>query len=174
MRWKGTLINYLIEQLRDDKIWGKTIEKILIDSKIGIHLAIFNEPYLALIYKGDKKIESRFSINKVSPFRKIKKGDIVILKASGGMVTGAFIAGDIKFFERPDTTCYNEIRENYSKLICSHYDEEFWDVRKKCNYITLIEVTKVVGLDPFRTEKRDRSAWSVLRQGFYNDLLFQQ
>ena len=172
MKWKGKLINYLIEELKDDRTWGGTIEKFLIDPKVGMHLAIFNEPFLALIYKGEKKIESRFSINKVSPYNRVKKGDIVILKASGGMVTGAFIAGEVKYFNNLDDNSYDKIKEEYSVPICSHYDENFWDSRRKSRYISLIEVKKVIGLDPIKIEKKDRSGWSVLRQGITNELLF--
>ena len=51
MKWKSTLIDYIIEQLKDDAKWSNIIEEILIDPSIGIHLAVFNEPFLSLIYK---------------------------------------------------------------------------------------------------------------------------
>ncbi len=170
MKWKGKLINYIIEQLKDDTKWGNTIEKMLVDSSIGIHLAVFNEPFLSLVFKGEKKIESRFSMNKISPYGKIKKGDIVILKESGGYVTGLFVAGEVKSFHKLSKAVMNQIELEYGKLICAVYDKDFWRNRDRTNYATLIEVKKIKKLPAFRSEKRDRSGWSVLRDGSISNL----
>jgi len=170
MKWKGKLINHIIEQLKDDSKWGNTIEKVLIDSSIGIHLAIFNEPFLSLVYDGKKKIESRFSINKISPYEKIKKGDVVILKESGGLVTGIFVAGEVKFFHKPDKSVLKKIETEYGVLICSAYNKDFWKLRDKAKYASLIEVKKIKKLSPYKSEKKDRSGWSILREGISDNL----
>ena len=171
MKWKGKLIEYIFEEIKKDPEWGKTSERILIDPTIGVHLAIFNEPFLALIYKGEKKIESRFSINQVAPFMRIAKGDIVILKPSGGPVTGIFLAGDVNFFANLTKAKLKEIEKNYGRKICSHYDSNFWANRAVTKYTTLIEVGKIKALTPFKIEKKDRTAWSILRESQNNLLL---
>ena len=171
MKWKGKLIDNIFGEIKRDPEWEKTSERILIDPTIGVHLAIFNEPFLALIYKGEKKIESRFSINQVAPFMKISKGDIVILKSSGGPVTGLFLAGDVDFFTNLTRTKLKEIEKKYGKKICSHYDSNFWINRAATKYLTLIEVGKIKALTPFKIEKKDRTAWSILRQSQNNLLL---
>ena len=171
MKWKGKLINYIIEQLKDDLKWRGTIEKLISDPTVKIHLAVFNEPYLSLVFKGKKKIESRFSINKISPYKKIKKGDIVILKESGGLVTGIFVAGKVKFFHKLNETSLKQIAEEYGELICSDHDKDFWKNRDGKNYASLIEVKKIKKLPPFRSEKKDRSGWSILREE-HSDILF--
>jgi hypothetical protein len=170
MRWKGKLINNVIEQLKNDGQWGSTIEKMLIDSSIGIHLAIFNEPFLSLIYKREKKVESRFSINRISPFERVRKGDIVILKESGGLVTGVFLAGDVKYYYVSDKKKLTEIEEKYSEAICASYDKTFWKKRVKAKYASLIEVSKVKKIADFKADKSDRTAWVVLREGISDDL----
>ena len=171
MRWKGKLVDHIFEEIKKDPEWQKTSERILIDSNIGVHLAVFNEPFLALIYKGEKNIESRFSINQVAPFMKVAKGDIVILKASGGPVTGLFLAGEIVFFSNVNKTILKEMEKKYGKKICSHYDSNFWSAREVTKYATLIEVGKIKALTPFKIEKKDRTAWSILRQSQSNLLL---
>lgn len=171
MKWKGKLIDHIFEEIKKDTEWEKTSERILVDPTIGVHLAIFNEPFLALIYKGEKKIESRFSINQVAPFMKIAKGDIVILKSSGGPVTGIFLAGDVSFFTNLNKTKLKDIERNYGRKICSHYDPNFWTSRAITKYVTLIEVGKIKALTPFKIEKKDRTAWSILRQRQNNLLL---
>jgi ASC-1-like (ASCH) protein len=138
MKWKGKLINYLIEQLKEDAQWENTIEKLLVDSSVGIHLAIFNEPFLSLVYNREKKIESRFSINKRSPYEKVKKGDVIILKESGGLVTGVFVAGEVKFFHLTNRKSLEAIEANFGKAICADYDPNFWRDKAKSKYATLI------------------------------------
>lgn len=171
MKWKGKLIEHIFEEIKKDSAWEKTSERILVDPTIGVHLAIFNEPFLALVYKGEKKIESRFSINQIAPYMRVAKGDIIILKASGGPVTGVFLAGDVRFFANFNKTKLKELDKNYGKKICAHYDDNFWENRLSTKYATLIEVEKVKALTPFKIEKRDRLAWSILRQSQNNLLL---
>jgi ASC-1-like (ASCH) protein len=170
MKWKGKLISYIVEQLKDDPKWENTIERVLIDSTIGVHLAIFNEPFLSLILNGEKKIESRFSINKISPYGKVKKGDVIILKESGGFIKGIFIAGDVWFYHNLDKSSMRHIESQYGELICSAYDKEFWENRNRANYASLIEVKKIKKLPSYRSEKKDRSAWSVLKEGMVSSL----
>jgi ASC-1-like (ASCH) protein len=170
MKWKGKLIKYIVERLKDDTIWKNTIEKITIDPTIGVHLAVFNEPFLSLVFNGQKKIESRFSINKISPYGKVKKGDVIILKESGGFVTGIFVAGDVKFFDNLQQSVLEEIEIKFGEHICSACDKDFWKNRDRAKYASLIEVKKVKKLSPFKIGKNDRSGWSVVRAGVASSL----
>ncbi|HMG15486.1 MAG TPA: hypothetical protein VK590_08575, partial [Saprospiraceae bacterium] len=125
-------------------------------------------------YKKEKKIESRFSINKISPFEKVRKGDVVLLKESGSFVTGVFVAGEVKFYHNVNVKILSEIENKYGTDICSHYDSHFWENRAKANYISLIEVKKVKRLVPFKSEKSDRTGWSILREGIAENLFLQK
>ncbi|HWY13499.1 MAG TPA: hypothetical protein VN026_19375 [Bacteroidia bacterium] len=165
MKWKGKLINYLKKELESDTNKAAVYEKIISEeNSIGIHLAIFNEPYMSLIFAGEKTIESRFSINRVGPFAKISKGDVVLIKKSGGPVLGYFIAGDIEYISNVTPAKIREIERNYGKQIGTQYDPLFWEERERANYITLISVKKIKRVPPFITEKKDRMGWVVLRQ----------
>ncbi len=172
MKWKDKLIKNINSELEQSEIWAELLERVLADPNIGIHLAIFNEPFLALIYKGEKEIESRFSINKISPFLKVSSGDLIILKSSGGPVTGFFIAGQVKYYSNLDTTKLNKIEIKYGRKICSNYDPNFWVDRKLAKYATLIEVKKVFALNPFKIEKKDRLGWSIIKKK-QSDFLFK-
>ena len=165
MKWKNVLIKQLKNELSKDSNWAPIVKKMLDDREIGIHLAIFNEPFLSLIFTGQKKIESRFSINMISPFRKVSKGDLIVLKESGGLISGVFIAGEVMYFSNLDELGFKNLNEKYGNLICSNYDKEFWKKRENARYVTLIEVKKVKKLIPFASEKSDRLGWSVLQEG---------
>lgn len=63
-----------------------------------------------------------------------------------------------------------QIKTEYSELICSIYDKDFWDNRERANYASLIEVKKIKKIHPVKSEKKDRSGWSVLREGLPSNL----
>ena len=74
-----------------------------------IHLGIFSEPYLSYMLDGSKTIESRFSKNKIVPYNKISKDDIVVVKKSSGKVLAYFTIKEVLFFDLSETSI-NEIK----------------------------------------------------------------
>ena len=67
------------------------------------HVAIMNKRFGDLIPKilsGEKKIESRWSKNKISPWNKIKVGDVVYFKNSGGPVVAMAEVSRVEQFEK--------------------------------------------------------------------------
>lgn len=170
MKWKDKLINYLTKQLYDDYEWRTIVDKIEKEQSIGIHLAVFTEPFLTLVCKGEKSIESRFSQNKITPFEKVSKGDIVLIKESGGYVKAVFIVGEVRFYTYLNENRLREIEDSYGKFICSKYDSTFWESRAKANFATLIEIKTLRQLEPFHIEKNDRTGWSTLKLGYGNTL----
>lgn len=163
MKWKDKLVDYIIDQLSVDSEWQEIAHKIYSDSSIGIHLAVFNELFLSLVFSGEKKVESRFSINRISPFQRIECGDLVILKESGGPIAGVFVAGQVAFFKQTEEPLVSKIEADFGDLICTAHDENFWEKREKANYASLIEIQKVTRLPDFKIEKRDRRGWVILR-----------
>lgn len=174
MTWKGKLLKDFWGGITNHSKSSNTYDHFSSNPSAGIHLAIFNEPFLTLILKGEKKIETRFSVNKISPFKKVVEGDIIILKESGGFVKGAFIAGKVEYYENTNESVFNEIEHQYGSLICSSYDKNFWGSRKRANYVSLIEVKNVKNFQPFKSEKRDRMGWSVIKENFNNSLYAQE
>lgn len=170
MKWKGKLIEHLIKELSNTESWNSIIEKLLHNSPIGIHLAIFNEPFLSLLLNGEKKIESRFSINRVPPFMKVAKGDVILIKEAGGPIIGLFLAGEVRYFQNLKPNLLIDIESKYGNMICTSYDDEFWESRKAAKYATLINVEMIKELYPFKDGKSDKTGWSVIRTGISNSL----
>ncbi|MDD5363536.1 MAG: hypothetical protein PHN88_15545 [Ignavibacteria bacterium] len=170
MSWKNKLIHHIINEIAVDKDWKTIAQNTFINPHIGIHLAVFKEPYISLIYTGEKKIESRFSINKISPFNKVLENDLIILKKSGGPITGVFIAGMVHYFDFITKEKLIDINLQFGSKICPKYDPEFWVTREKANYATLIEIKRVKKLKPYLIEKKDRISWVVLSPNSSNNL----
>jgi ASC-1-like (ASCH) protein len=174
MKWKDKLIDNLKEQLVDDIKWRDIIDKIVETQSIGVHLAIFTEPFLSLVCSGEKSIESRFSQAKIAPFDRVNSGDVVLVKESGGYVKALFIVGAVKFYTFLNSQRFIEIEKTYGKLICSHYDLNFWESRLDANFATLMEIKDIRVIKPFPIGKNDRTGWVTLKLGYSNTLFNAQ
>lgn len=129
-------------------------------SPVGIHVAIFAEPFLSLVLAGKKTIESRFSRNRCAPYGEIGDGDIILIKEVAGPICGVALA--------KRTWCYDlgsepieRIKDRFGAGICA--GDEFWSSRADALYATLIELDATASIAPIRCDKRDRRGWVSLR-----------
>lgn len=124
------------------------------------HLAIMKKGYIEKILSGEKKIESRFSLNRVTPYHKIAAGDKVYMQEVGKEVTAVFEVGDVRFFEDLSEKQVEGIRAQYGKDICA--EDDFWERKKNAKYATLIYVKEPREITPFKVYKNDRSAFKTV------------
>lgn len=163
MKWKENLKTFFNARIKQDTSCKFIYEKLGVSiNDVGLHLAIFNEPFLELLINGQKTIESRFSINRTSPFRKVTTGDIVFIKKSGGDVCGYFIVGKVYYYDSPTAKVLSDIKDKFSHRICSTAVQDFWDDRAMAKCVSLFEVIHVKKISPFKIDKRDRTAWAPI------------
>ncbi len=125
------------------------------------HLAVFTKGVIDQILARQKTIESRFSKFQIAPYKRIKRGDEVFMKESGGKVKGKFIADNVLFFEDLNSKKLGDIRREYEEEL--QIDKSFWQNKKDSKYATLIFVTDPELLaNPILLEKHDKRAWVVL------------
>jgi hypothetical protein len=129
-------------------------------SHIGLHLAVFTEPFFALVLEGRKTIESRFSRVRCAPFEAVSDGDIILIKQAGGPICGLALARQAWSFEL-DRQIFSRIREQYGDAICA--DDDFWRNRRNSSYATLIELAEPTAIPAMPCSKRDRRGWVPLR-----------
>ncbi len=125
----------------------------------GLHLAVFQEPYLSFLLDGSKTVESRFSVNAIAPYARVTSGDLILLKGSGKPVVGSCRAAhvwDCKL--TPDS--WHEIRSQFG--VALQVQEGFWESRQRARFATLIRVEQVRAAEPLAVPKRDRRGWVVL------------
>ena len=131
--------------------------------KLKTHLAICTEPFLSMILSGKKKVESRFSKNKIAPYDKVSKNDLVILKKSGGKVMGSFCVKRVEYFEIKNKKTLKELENKYSKIICADAEPNFWQKRISARYASFIWIEKLTPLKSFPINKSGRSGWRILK-----------
>jgi hypothetical protein len=124
---------------------------------VGVHLAVFVEPYLSAVLEGKKTIESRFAVTRRPPYLCIEAQDYILLKKSGGPILGLALAKSANFY-RLSPTVLIDLRERFAEKLFAQNDE-FWTERADKQYATLIELSETTEIDPLRIMKRDRQGW---------------
>jgi hypothetical protein len=157
-----SLIYELKSQLEKDSFWGSYWKEWNESHSSSLHLAIFTEPFLGYVLEGRKTIESRFSVNRQAPYQRAAKGDVILLKRSGGPVIGICQVAQVWFYHL-DADSWCTIKQ-YSQALCAQ-DPEFWIQRENASYATLMKIRHVRRIEPFIYPKRDRRGWVVLHEG---------
>ncbi len=131
------------------------------------HLAIMKKSWSLIpkILTGEKKIESRWYRARYSPWNKIKSGDIVYFKDSGGPVNVKAIVNKVIQFSDLSSVKVKEILEKYGKrdgLGISDIPRFFkmFKDKKYCILVFLKNPTKLK--KPFNINKKGygmMSAW---------------
>jgi hypothetical protein len=153
-------IGQLADYVANSAFWCEYINWATVASEsVGLHLAVFAEPFLSLVLDGRKTCESRFSRTRCAPFDQIRQGDIIMLKEAGGPVCGLVLATRALFFNLHHEPI-DRIRAQYGETICA--DDNFWDQRRRATYATLIELREPVSINDFSCNKRDRRGWVAL------------
>lgn len=124
------------------------------------HLAIMKKGYIEKILSGEKKIESRFSMNKISPFNNISADDKVYMQETGKKVTAMFEVEKVLFFDNLTEDKIENIRIKYGKDICA--DKDFWELKYHSKYATLIYIKNARIISPFKINKNDRAAFKTV------------
>ena len=158
------VLNNIESSTKKNSFWGKFFSSIdnYNELDFSIHLAIFVQPYLDYIIEGKKTIESRFSKNKIAPYKKIRPGDMLLLKKSGSSIFGICYVENAWFYQLNQDS-WSEIKETYGKLICVQ-DPNFWDQKKKAEFGTLIRITNAIEIKPINWIKHDRRGWVILQE----------
>ncbi len=172
MKWKTSLLTELQNIFERDDNWKTYSEKLKDNpSDIAIHLAIFSEQLMNKLIKGEKTVESRFSLNNVSPFGRIVKGDLVVVKKSGGPVTAMFVAGTINSYHDLTPKKITALKIEHSLSLGLALDDAFWEEKLNSKFATFIKVDKLKPTTPFIIEKKDRTGWVVVKPR-YETMLF--
>lgn len=125
------------------------------------HLAIFIGDAVDKILRGEKTMESRFSLERVVPYGQIAKDDIIFLKKSGGEIIGKVNVDNVLYYDNLNIEAISLLRKEYSKELC--VDDNFWQKKAKSRYGTLIFLKEPERfLSAIKFQKHDRRPWVIL------------
>jgi hypothetical protein len=150
-----SLLGALLNSVSDTE-WVTHLSGCLHEGGGALHVAVMREPYLTLLLEGRKTVESRFSVNRVSPFGVVATGDVLALKEQSGPLVGLTLVEHAAFYEL-DPAALAEIRREFTSRICA--DRAFWRARANARYGSLLRVAAPLRIDPLFLAKRDRRGW---------------
>jgi hypothetical protein len=124
------------------------------------HFALMAGPYLDLLLKGIKRVESRFSKNKGAPFGLLEEGDVVIFQTVGGTIDAVGMVDRCMYFQLSGT-------RSATSVIAQYQDDlqllpDFIERKKDSTYATLIWFSELVSVSGPQVLKGDRRGWVPL------------
>jgi hypothetical protein len=164
--WR-TIVSSAQCAIQGDTYWEQRLAGISA-SNVGIHVAIFIEPYLSYVLSGRKTVESRFGMRRYAPYGKASRGDVIFLKRSSGPILGICEVEDIWFYHL-DLASWQSIQKTFTEALCAQ-GPDFWRARSHASFATLMSITAIRPLPPIKYAKRDRRGWVVLKCGDFNPL----
>ena len=123
------------------------------------HIAIFRQPFFDMVISGEKTIESRWSVKKVSPFGKVNVGDTILLKETGKDVTATARVKVVRYYVLTPSIA-DMIKEKYGKEIGVDKFKNWEDCGNK-KFCTLIWLESVRKIDAMKVKRSNGSGWIV-------------
>lgn len=130
------------------------------------HIAILRQPFFNMVLNGEKTIESRWSMNKIAPYKKVSIGDEILLKLTGQPVTAIAKVKDVKYYELTPIIV-EQIRVKYGKKIGTDKFED-WQSTLKKKYCTLIWLENIQTISPINVPKSNGAGWLIVKNQFKN------
>ena len=125
------------------------------------HIAILKQQFFDMVLSGEKTIESRWSMVKVAPYKKVSVGDKILLKETGKDVTATANVKKVQFYElTPEIV--EDIRIKYGKKIGTDKFED-WKSTLQKKYCTLIWLDEVTPVAPIKVKRSNGAGWIVLK-----------
>jgi len=134
-----------------------------------IHIAIMKKSWglTGKILSGEKKIESRWYMNRSRPWGQINPGDIIYFKDSGDPVKIKAEVGEVLQFNYLNCQKVREILEKYGKDdgITRAELPGYYEMFKNKKYCLLIFLKNVKKIEPFEINKKgfgSMAAWITI------------
>ena len=124
------------------------------------HIAILKQPFFDMILSGEKTIESRWSMDRRTPYNKVKVGDIILLKETGRDVTAVAEVKKVEYFELTPAKV-ESLRIKYGKQVGMDKFENWSDFLNK-KYCTLIWLENIRNIEPIHIPKSNGAGWITL------------
>jgi hypothetical protein len=161
-KWAEDIVRQVASAVRGNLFWARYLERVDEEREKSLHLAVLKEPYLEFILRGEKTVESRFANRQCAPYKRVAKGDVLILKRQSGPVLGLCRVAHAWFYEL-DPESWKMIRKDFTAALHAE-DPTFWRDREAASFATLMSIDNVHSLEPIGCGKRDRRGWVVIKR----------
>lgn len=128
------------------------------------HIAIINRASAAALLSGRKRIESRFSRTRRAPLGRVRVGDRIHFKLSGGPVIGEARVQRVREFHDLDAPRMRWLQRRYNADVRA--PASYWRARRSSRFAVLIWLSGLTRGGAGATAPRQYgTAWIVLGPG---------
>ena len=161
--WEKNLLDAIVSGLMPDPYWDRRLAGWEAGRPLGFswHLAVFVEPFLSYVLDGSKTVESRFSVNRAEPYRRVAVDDVLLIKSSGGPIVAVAEVKQTSFYELNGEQL-EVIKKKFGSALRVE-EEAFWEDRRECYYATIVGLANLRKIAPVVCDKRDKRGWVRLR-----------
>lgn len=126
------------------------------------HLAVFASPKtVEQILGGEKTIEIRFSQTRQEPYQSVKRGDIILLKGSHGLITGQVKVDNVLYFSNLDSVKIARLRQEYGRE--ASQPDKYWQAKARSRYASVLFLRAPERfIVPLKNPKRDQRPWAKI------------
>jgi len=125
-----------------------------------IHVAILKRPYLKLILEGQKTVESRLMRTALPPYRTIKTGQRIFLKASSGPFMATALAGKIEQHDGLEPYDILRLRALHDRAVCGN--DDYWEMKQNSRYAVFVHLNQIEPIEVGPAYPKSMRAWHVL------------
>lgn len=130
----------------------------------GKHVAIVSHAIAASLISGRKRIESRLSRNRRAPVGRIRPGDLIYFKLTGGHIIGLSFAERVLEIVGLCPATIRSLHRAYGRFVAAPPD--YWRARRAARYAVLVWLSPFVPLrGPIAVPRQYGSGWIVLDPG---------
>ena len=131
---------------------------------MSVHVAILLRPYIRMILAGVKTMESRLTRAALPPVGRLKPGERLYFKASGGPYLARARAAEVLEFRDLTPTGVDRLRRDHDAAVRGTPD--YWRSKRNCRYATLARLSEVepIAVGPSMPPSSGL-AWFVLDEG---------
>lgn len=126
------------------------------------HLAVVDRTTLSDILSGRKSIESRLSLIRCLPYRRISEGDTIYFKLSGGTVQATARAARVFFEEHLSPERVRTLAVQYADVL--RWQPGWLERKLNSRYCTFIWLENVQAIVPVRYVQPGRAGWLLLEE----------
>lgn len=130
-----------------------------------VHIAVVQRTYAQLILSGQKTCELRLTKNRVVPFGRVRIGDTIYFKITGGPICARAVAGGVREIEDLSPKTVRALKREVNDRVRG--EPAFWAMKKHARYATVIDLRSIVACDDGPDFSRERAAnprgaWLIL------------
>ncbi len=124
------------------------------------HVAILRRPYVDMILRGEKTIESRLTVRPLPPYRAIEPGQRICIKISSGPYAAEAVATKVVFYDGLTPARVEQLRRQYQRHVGG--DDDYWRAKANVRYATFITLGQVRASTLGPPIRSSGLAWFVL------------